>query len=121
MVQINNRETGSNKEIVAANYLKDKGYSIVETNFRVRQGEIDIIAKDKATIVFVEVKYRYDEKSGHPLEAVGLVKQKKICKCAMFYINKNKIPIDCVSIRFDVVGILKNNITHIENAFDFIC
>lgn len=120
MVQINNRETGSSKELIAANYLKEKGYSIVDTNFRVRQGEIDIIAKDKETIVFVEVKYRNNTGSGHPLEAVGVAKQKKICKCAMFYINKYKIPIDLVSVRFDVVGILKDKITHIENAFDFI-
>ena len=116
----NKRQTGKNYEELAIKYLQDKGYFIIEKNFQVRQGEIDIIARDNATIVFVEVKYRGSSSSGHPLEAVTYGKQKKICKSALFYMNKNKISPDNTSIRFDVIGILGNEITHIENAFDFI-
>ena len=93
---------------------------IIEKNFQVRQAEIDIIARDGSTIVFIEVKYRSSAGSGHPLEAVTISKQRKICKAALFYMNKNKISPDNTSIRFDVIGILGNDITHIENAFDYV-
>ncbi len=116
----NKRQTGKNYEELAIKYLQDKGYFIIEKNFQVRQGEIDIIARDKNTIVFIEVKYRASSSNGHPLEAVTYGKQKKICKSALFYMNKNKISPDNTSIRFDVIGILGNEISHIENAFDFV-
>ena len=116
----NKRQTGKNYEDLAIKFLQDKGYFIIEKNFQVRQAEIDIIARDGSTIVFVEVKYRSSASSGHPLEAVTISKQRKICKAALFYMNKNKISPDNTSIRFDVIGILGNDITHIENAFDYV-
>ncbi len=116
----NKRKTGNEYEDYAIKYLENKGYFIIERNFHVRQAEIDIIARDKATIVFVEVKYRAGSSSGHPLEAVTIAKQKKISKAALFYMNKNKISPDNTSIRFDVIGILGDELTHVENAFDFI-
>ena len=81
---------------------------------------LDLIAKKDGYLVFVEVKYRSTAGSGHPLEAVSISKQKKICKAALFYMNLNKISPDNTSIRFDVIGILGDEITHIENAFDYI-
>lgn len=116
----NKRQTGKNYEVLAISFLEAKGYFIIEKNFQVRQAEIDLIARDGDTIVFVEVKYRSSVSSGHPLEAVTISKQRKICKAALFYMNKNKISPDNTSIRFDVIGILGDEITHIENAFDFV-
>jgi len=118
--QYNNRNTGRTYEELAVEFLESKGYFIIEKNFQIRQAEIDIIARDKEYIVFVEVKYRSTAGSGHPLEAVSISKQKKICKAALFYMNLNKISPDNTSIRFDVIGILGDEITHIENAFDYI-
>ena len=116
----NKRQTGKKYEVLAISFLEAKGYFIIEKNFQVRQAEIDLIARDGDTIVFVEVKYRSSVISGHPLEAVTISKQRKICKAALFYMNKNKISPDNTSIRFDVIGILGDEITHIENAFDFV-
>lgn len=116
---MNKRTTGTNKEELAAIFLQNKGYFVIEKNFRVRQAEIDIVARDGQTIVFVEVKYRTNERNGNPLEAVDIRKQRQICKASLFYLNKNKISLDNTPIRYDVVGILGDKITHIENAFDY--
>ena len=116
----NKRQVGTEKEILAAEYLKKKGYFIIEKNYRVRQGEIDLIARDGTCIVFVEVKYRADGRSGDALEAVTGAKIRQISKMALFYLNQKKIGIDNTSIRFDVIGINGDMVTHIENAFDFV-
>ena len=68
--------------------------------------------------MFVEVKYRTTIKNGAPLEAVSISKQKAICKSAMLYMKKNGL-LD-VPVRFDVVGILGDEIQLIQNAFDFV-
>lgn len=117
---MNNRDTGAIKEEIAATFLENKGYFIIEKNFRVRQAEIDIVARDKETIVFVEVKYRKNTSYGHPLDAVDIRKQRQISKAALFYMCKNKISLDNIPIRFDVVAILGEDITHIVNAFNFV-
>lgn len=116
----NKRQIGGDYETVASEYLVNKGYTIVQINYRVRQAEIDIIAMDGRTIVFVEVKYRANIGSGHPLEAVDVRKQRRICRAALEYLMRNKISIDNTSIRFDVIGILGKEITHVENAFEYI-
>ncbi len=117
---MNKRTTGADKEALAAKYLQGKGYFIIQTNYRVRQAEIDIVARDGATIVFVEVKYRSSLVNGNPLEAVDYRKQRQISKAALFYMTESKISTDNTSIRFDVIGILGDEITHIENAFEFV-
>lgn len=114
----NKRKIGFEYEKIAGDYLKKCGYEIIEYNFYSRQGEIDIIAKHEGYLVFVEVKYRESNKSGHPLEAVSIAKQKTICKCAMYYMNKKHL--QDVSVRFDVVGIQGDKVTLVQNAFDFI-
>ena len=114
----NKRNIGNEYERIAGKYLEKHGYQIIEYNFYSRHGEIDIIAKHEGYLVFVEVKYREDNKSGHPLEAVSLVKQKTICKCVLYYMKKNGI--QDVPVRFDVVGILGNKVTLVQNAFEYI-
>lgn len=119
MKQINKRDEGKKQEETACKYLEMKGIHIIKKNYFVKQGEIDIIAKDKEYLVFIEVKYRRNNFSGNPLEAVTKAKQKKICKASLFFLNENKIDINRTCIRFDVIGIEANNIVHIENAFEF--
>ena len=70
----------------AAAYLKKKGYRILEANFRCRFGEIDLIARDGAYLVFIEVKYRSSLKDGDSLEAVNRGKQRKIIRVAEYYL-----------------------------------
>lgn len=115
---MNNRKKGSQYEQIAGEYLKLQGYEVLEYNFRCRFGEIDIVAKDGESLVFCEVKYRKNEETGSPLEAVTFAKQKRISKTAFYYVAiKNK---ESMTYRFDVIGILGNEIQHIKNAFEYI-
>lgn len=109
---------GVQGEARAELFLREKGYLILERNFRCRFGEIDLIAEDRETLVFIEVKYRRNGMMGLPEEAVTLHKQQKICQCALFYLASH--PSSGRSIRFDVIAILGEKITHFEHAFDFI-
>ena len=115
---MNKRKIGASNEVIAMDYLKSKGYTILEANYRNRYGEIDIIAIFNHTIVFCEVKYRSNNLCGDPLEAVNYRKQHKIINTAMYYSSIKNIS-DKVSMRFDVIAIYGNDkIIHIENAFD---
>lgn len=114
----NKRSIGSQYEKQAGEYLEKQGYEILEYNFYSRSGEIDIVAMHEGYLVFVEVKYRENDRAGHPLEAVSVSKQKSICKCAAYYLKKNGLY--GASVRFDVVGILGNEIQVIRNAFEFM-
>ncbi len=111
---MDNKKKGNFGEDLARVFLVKKGYKILEIQYLTPMGEIDIIAKDKDTIVFVEVKYRKSTKNGMPLESITKAKQQKIIKTAYYYITKNKIK---GNMRFDAIGILNEEITHIENAF----
>lgn len=108
---------GIKGEEIAKCFLEKNGYVILEQNYVNKIGEIDIVAKHKKTktIVFVEVKFRTDLKYGYPREAVNLKKQQKIKLVAQNFITEYKLFESCV--RFDVIDILNNEITHIENAF----
>lgn len=115
---MNNRKIGSDYERIAGEYLKLHGYEILEYNFRCKSGEVDLIAKDGEYLVFCEVKYRKDDRKGEPLEAVTLEKQKRISKVAGYYIARtHNINMPC---RFDVIGILGNEIQVVKNAFEYI-
>lgn len=114
----NQRKVGALYEKAAGKYLEDNGYRIVEYNFRCRMGEIDIVAKDGEVLVFCEVKYRSNEDTGHPLEAVGLRKQRVITKCAMYYLTiRNCFHCPC---RFDVISVEGEKITLVKNAFEAV-
>ncbi len=111
---MDNKKKGNLGEEVARKFLENKGYSILESQYRTKHGEIDIIAIDDKTIVFIEVKYRKTNKKGSPLEAINKTKQNKIINSAYQYIIDNNVK---NNIRFDAVGILDNEVTHIINAF----
>lgn len=110
-----NREKGESGEKLATKYLKGIKYKILETNYSNNIGEIDVICKDKTTTVFVEVKYRKNEDFGLPREAVGQYKQRKLRQVATLYMIEHKLLDE--QVRFDVIDILSDKITHIENAF----
>ena len=114
----NKRVIGGDYERIAGAYLTTQGYEIVEYNFYTRSGEIDLIARHEGYLVFVEVKYRENDKMGHPLEAVSMSKRRTICKCAAYYLKKKHLY--DVPIRFDVVGILGDRIQVLQNAFDYM-
>ncbi len=114
---MNNKEKGDLGEHIAKDYLLSKGAKILETNYKIKSGEIDIITKLDEDIVFVEVKSRTNVKFGYPSEAVNYKKIKKITDIAKYYILKNNLY--NTSIRFDVIEVyLKDKkINHIVNAF----
>ena len=111
--------TGKLGEDAAATYLKDNGYLIFDQNYRIKNAEIDIIAKDKETIAFIEVKTRKTLKKGFPAESVNYTKQKKIISAALYYIRENNL--NNVRLRFDVIEVFDKNGFHefnlIKNAF----
>ena len=114
--------TGKEGEKIAAAFLKKNGYRIIEINFRCPIGEIDIVAKEKDDLVFVEVKTRKSIELGYPEQAVGIRKQKKMSQLALWYLQKRKIA--DTNARFDVVAVTlmpeNNEVKLIKNAFDFI-
>ncbi len=112
---------GQRGEDLAVQFLLNAGYHIIERNYRNYYGEIDIIAKEAKSFVFIEVKTRRNELFSHPCEAVTRKKQIKISKVAMAYLAENKL--SEVAARFDVVAILLPDATPpkidlIQNAFD---
>ena len=115
----NKRKLGAKKEELAARYLEKKGVRILERNFRSRQGEIDLIARHGEYLVFCEVKYRRNNEKGTPQDAVGLAKQKKICKVADYYRLIHGLG-DSVSVRYDVVAIEDDQIEWLPNAFPHV-
>ena len=117
-IKLYNQTLGKIGEQKACKYLKIKGYYILERNFRCKMGEIDIIAKDKNEIVFVEVKTRTSFKYGIPCEAINYCKRKHISRVARYYILKNSLEDDV--IRFDAIEVIvkdKYYIHHIKEAF----
>ncbi len=114
-------DIGSTTEHYAAQYLLSQGLQEFTRNFRNRQGEIDLIMKDGATWVFVEVKYRKNDSFGGPLAAISYNKQQKIKHCAEFFLQQNNLNEYNTQCRFDVVGLLGDlhqpKITWLKNAF----
>ena len=113
-VKMNKRKTGTAYEVIAADYLKKQGVQIIEMNYRISRGEIDIIGKEKDTLVFIEVKYRKNASYGYPWEAISVEKQKRIYYVAKQYLLKIRWK---GQIRFDVISICGNEISWFRNAF----
>jgi putative endonuclease len=113
------KKLGAEAEALAAAYLVKIGYKIIAQNINYRFGELDIIAFDKQTLVFIEVKHRRSQSYGAPYEAVTRSKQHKIILAAQAYLQKysKNMPV----CRFDVVslvGDLKSpHLEHIRDAF----
>jgi len=106
-------------EDMAAAYLQDKGYSIIERDWRFGHRDVDIIAVTGDTIVFVEVKSRRDDTLRSAIEEVDLKKQRSVCIVADMYIKMKHVDL---YPRFDVIGVTGDGrrgykIEHLENAF----
>ncbi|MCW5203487.1 YraN family protein [Desulfobulbus sp. US2] len=110
------KATGRSGEALAAQYLEQQGYIILERNYRLRIGEVDIIARDGEYLVFIEVKTRRSTRFGSPFEAVDARKQQQIVKIASAYLQGKELP-----VRFDVVAVHLNGqdvrIEVLKNAF----
>ena len=111
---------GKRGEDLACRELERRGYAIVARRYRVRSGELDIVARDGATLVFVEVKARADHKFGDAAEAVTPQKQLRLTRLAAEYVMRHHLQ-EC-PCRFDVVAIHFDagapDIQVIQNAFD---
>lgn len=114
---MNKRKIGTEYEKIAGKYLEEQGYEVIVYNYRCPVGEIDLIAKEDGYLVFCEVKYRRTKAAGHPWEAVTPAKQKKISKCAAYYLTTTGTYGE--PCRFDVVGILGEEILLLKNAFEY--
>lgn len=112
--------TGKEGEDIAAGYLSEHGYRVLDRNYRTKSGEIDIIAREGDTLVFIEVKARSGVRFGLPQDAVDLRKQEKLSRVALGYLHHKKVkPCDC---RFDVVAVVacagRFKVELFRNAFD---
>jgi putative endonuclease len=111
-------ELGSEGELLAVNYLRDKNYTILATNWRWQKAEVDIIAQSNNTLVFVEVKTRSSDTFSKPEEAVNDKKQQLLIDAAEAYCEANEIELE---LRFDVIAIIhqgnKTIVKQIEGAF----
>ena len=120
---MNRKGLGNRGEETAAAYLAQKGYAILERQYRTPAGEIDLIARDGRTLVFIEVKTRSSARYGRPAAAVGREKQRRITRAAMWYMMSEKRQSEAPPCRFDVVEIFASpegawKARHLENAFE---
>ncbi len=102
-MNLDRRELGSSGESIACRFLEKQGYKIIERNYRCKSGEIDIIAMEKDTLCFVEVKTRNNFSYGPPFLSVTPRKQRQISLVALNYLARTKRKF--AGIRFDVVSI----------------
>lgn len=114
------KELGKKGEEVALRFLKKKGYKIIQQNYVCEMGEMDIIAREKDTLVFVEVKTRTSMAFGPPQLAVNSTKQMQLSKVALYFLKEKRL--EDIKARFDVVAILLRpkgeEIELIKDAFD---
>jgi len=118
------KSVGAAGELIAQNYLKKKGYRIIETNFRTRYGELDIVAKNNNTLVFVEVRTKTGVSFGSPEESITPTKSRHLAAAAYIYQQHHKgLPeswrIDFIAVVLDDFGKLIR-INHIESAIEEI-
>lgn len=118
-----NVSKGAAGEMLAARFLRDKGYQIIAANYRCRLGEIDIIAGDRQYIAFVEVKTRSAGAIYSPREAVTVTKQKKVVRTASVFLKEHPDPrqprfdvVEVVTKKEDIMAALEIN--HILNAYE---
>jgi putative endonuclease len=111
------RELGAAGEAAAAQFLTRLRYKILERNYRCPAGEVDLIALDRGTVVFVEVKTRHQDNFGSPFEAVDGRKQRRIERAAAHYLARRRL--NTRDARFDVVGVhWENDRPHCEIVRD---
>ena len=116
-----NKAIGTYGENIAKDFLITNGYKILDMNYRNKHGEIDIICTLDNIIIFCEIKSRYTNSFGSPIESVTYYKQKQIINLSQFYIIRNKLL--NYDIRYDIIEIILNNINasytlnHVKDAF----
>ncbi|MBM4322996.1 MAG: YraN family protein [Deltaproteobacteria bacterium] len=114
------KELGQKGEEIALRFLKKNGYRILQKNYVCKMGEVDIVAREKDTFAFIEVKTRRSTSYGPPQMAVNQKKQEQLSKAALHFLKKNGL--EEAKARFDVVAILLgprgDEIELIRNAFD---
>lgn len=117
---LNRKEKGRLGEDLAVAFLKQQGFQVVAQNFRCPLGEIDLVARDGKTLVFVEVKSRFALGYGVPEELVSRAKQRRLTRLARWYLRQQRL--ENQPARFDVVAIswrdAKPEIKWIANAFE---
>ena len=122
MMRESTKDVGQEGEDIAFSYIRQQGYRVVDRNYRCPYGEVDLIAKDGETFVFIEVKSRQSTLFGQPEEAVDFKKRKKLSTVALWYLEEKKI--NDYRARFDVISILLSKqppeIKLFRDAFDFI-
>lgn len=117
------QKVGMRGEQEAVRYLKRKGYTILERNFRTRSGEIDIIAFRDGVLVFAEVRSRTEPYDPHPLETINDRKRRRIAAAARIYCRRHRMEQQDVTPRFDVIGVIFPRgdtdpvVQHVEDAF----
>jgi putative endonuclease len=109
-------EIGKKIEDRAVIYLQNIGMEVIDRNFQTKEGEIDVIALDGKTLVFVEVRFRKKNDYGDPAETIDYKKIKRIIKAANRYLSMKNISYS--DIRFDVISVSLDSFEHIKNAFD---
>ena len=120
----NEKTLGQRGEAAAARFLKKKGLTIVARSDRGRLGEIDLVAVDDRTVVFVEVKTRRSHLAGHPADAVDQDKQRRLTRLALAYLKQHHLLEN--PARFDVVAVTwpddgrKPHIEHFVAAFEAV-
>lgn len=117
-VYLNRVETGKAYEEKAVFFLENQGFKTLERNFRCRQGEVDIIGIHENCLVFVEVKYRKNNRAGMPEEAVGVHKQIKVCRVSDYFRLWNG-KYASLQVRYDVAAVLGEEIRWYRNAFPY--
>ena len=116
-----NKDIGSFGEALARDYLISKGYKILNMNFRNKFGEIDIICKKNNLLIFCEIKSRYSNSFGSPIESITCYKQKQIIKLSELYLISKKYY--NFNVRYDIIEVIFKSITsshiinHVQDAF----
>ena len=113
---MNHRAYGNEGEQAACDFLTKRGWTILDRNVRRGRGEIDVVARRRGVLAFIEVKRRSSLDFGTPAEAVTADKQRRILSAASIYLQEKGL--SDANIRFDIIEILANRIRHIEAAFD---
>lgn len=112
---MNRIETGRRAEALAAEYLESKGLVVIERNFRAKVGEIDLIARDGAEVVFVEVRARASRGFGGAAASIDAAKRRKIARAARVWLSARGWEGPC---RFDVVAVEAGRLEHLPAAFE---
>ena len=115
-------DTGRRAEALAAELLERRGFRIIERNWRRPEGELDLVADDHGTCVFVEVRSRTGVEQGDPLESITPRKRARVIRAARLYLDSQ--PVQAAGYRFDVVGVTfpedggEPRLSYVEAAFE---